>query len=64
MKPKPTITLPEGENVIDLVVAARKAMHKNGFKKLSDEMVQKAFNSDTYEEALQVIHNYVEVENG
>ncbi len=49
-------------NIFGLLGVATKALKKNGQKELADELTIKIFASSSYDEALQLIMEYCEVE--
>jgi hypothetical protein len=60
---KPTCVLSGvNGNVFNLVTHASKALKDAGLKGKSDEMIDRIFNTNSYEEALKVIGEYVEIE--
>lgn len=59
---KPTAKIVgENGNIFNVLGIARKALIGNGQKKEADEMKNKAFNAGGYDEALQIITEYVKV---
>lgn len=48
-------------NIFNIVGIVSKALQKNSQKKEASEMQNKVFESRSYEEALMVISNYVEI---
>ena len=52
----------ENGNIFNALGIAKQALIKNGQKKEANEMQNKAFNAGSYDEALQIIMKYVEVE--
>ena len=51
----------ENGNIFNLVGITVKALNKNGQREEAKEMSDKVFNSKSYEEALMIISNYVEI---
>ena len=62
-KIKPSCTLiGQDGNVFNLIGLASRALKRAGQSDKSQEMTKKAFASGSYDEALQIIMEYVEVE--
>lgn len=61
MKPKCKLIGEDG-NIFNLIGIASKVLKKNGLKNKASEMKDKAFQAQSYEEALSIIMEYVEVE--
>lgn len=61
MKPKCKLIGEDG-NIFNLIGIASKALKKNGLQDKASEMKDKAFQAQSYEEALSIIMEYVEVE--
>jgi hypothetical protein len=60
---KPTVTLiGEDGNIFNLVGIASKALKKAGQPDKASEMATKVFNSGSYDEALNIIGQYCEIE--
>jgi len=60
---KPTVNLINADgNIFNLIGIASKALKRAGMKSQAEELVTKAFNCQSYDEALRVIMDYVEVE--
>jgi len=60
---KPTVKLiGEDGNIFNILAKCMKALKDVGKKKEADEMIEKAFNSNSYEEALSIVMKYVEIE--
>lgn len=51
----------EDGNIFNLTSIASKALKKYGMKEQSKEMINKVFKAESYEEALMIIDEYVEV---
>lgn len=51
----------ENGNIFNLVGITVKALEKNGKREEAKEMSDKVFNSKSYEEALSIISDYVEI---
>lgn len=49
-------------NIYNLLALAQKALRENGFVEQSTEMRNKIFSCGSYDEALNVIQEYVDVE--
>ena len=49
-------------NVFALIGKASRALNKAGYSEQSKEMSKKIFNAGSYEEALTIIGEYVEIE--
>ena len=58
-KPKSPIIGADG-NIFNLVAIASKTLKASGFVNEAQEMSKKVFTSSSYEEALQIITEYVE----
>jgi hypothetical protein len=52
----------EDGNVFNLIGKASKCLKRAGLKEQAEEMTQKVFASGSYNEALQIIGEYVEIE--
>lgn len=61
MKPKCKLTGQDG-NIFNLIAIARKSLVKAGMSVQAKEMTEKVMSSGSYDEALRIIMNYVEVE--
>jgi len=61
MKPTAKIIGKNG-NIFNILGIAKKALVSIGLKKEAEEMKNKVFNAGGYDEALQIIMEYVEVE--
>ena len=61
MKPKAKL-IGENGNIFNLMALASRALKEAGMKEKADEMVEKITQSKSYDEALQVMMEYVEVE--
>lgn len=61
MKPKCELIGKNG-NVFNLVSIARRTLERNGQKKQGQEMFSKVMASGSYDEALSIIGQYVEIE--
>ena len=62
-KIKPSCTLiGQDGNVFNLISLASRALKRAGQSDKSQEMTKKVFASGSYDEALQIIMEYVEVE--
>ena len=48
-------------NIFNLVAIASRCLKKNGMEGRAAEMAHKVFNSKSYEEALAIINDYVEI---
>ena len=48
-------------NIFNLVEIAAKTLRKNGMKEEESEMTEKVFNSGSYEEAIGIIGEYVNI---
>ncbi len=48
-------------NIFNLVGIAAKTLRKNGMKEEASEMMEKVFGSSSYEEALGIIGEYVNI---
>lgn len=51
----------EDGNIFNLVGITSKALEKNGQRQESTEMKNKVFSSKSYEEALAIISDYVDI---
>ncbi len=51
----------EDGNIFHLVGIAAKTLRKNGMKEEASEMTEKVFKSGSYEEALGIIGDYVNI---
>src|SRR5690554_6196550 len=58
-KPKSPIIGADG-NIFNLVAIASKTLNTNGFVNEAQEMSKRVYTSSSYEEALQIITEYVE----
>lgn len=47
-------------NVFNLIAVASRALKDNGYDEMADQMSSKVMSSDSYEEALGIILDYVE----
>ena len=61
MKPKCQLVGHDG-NIFNLMGIASKALKEAGQKEKSDEMIKRITDSKSYDEALRIIMEYVEVE--
>lgn len=61
MKPKCKLTGADG-NIFNLIGLARKALREAGQRELGEEMTNRVYTSKSYDEALQIIMEYIEVE--
>ncbi|WP_353892913.1 hypothetical protein PRVXH_002303 [Proteinivorax hydrogeniformans] len=61
MKPKVKL-IGENGNIFNLIGIASRALKGVGMKKEAEEMVEKVILSTSYDEALRVLMEYVEVE--
>ena len=61
MKPKAKL-IGENGNIFNLMALASRALKEAGMKEKADEMVEKITQSKSYDEALQVMMEYVEDE--
>lgn len=61
MKPKCKLVGNDG-NIFNLMGIATKTLKEEGLREKSDEMVKRIMNSKSYDEALKIITEYVEVE--
>lgn len=60
---KPTCKLTNANgNVFNLIGIASNCLKKAGLKDEAKEMTEKCFNSSSYDEALSIISEYVDVE--
>ena len=59
MKPKVELLGADG-NIFNLMAIARRALIKHGMKEEAKEMIEKATNSGSYTEALNVLLQYVD----
>lgn len=60
---KPTIKLSgQDGNVFNLIGIASKALKSEGLRDEASKMTSKCFNAGSYDEAIQVIMEYCEVE--
>jgi hypothetical protein len=48
-------------NVFNLIGLASRTLKKAGLQEQADEMIGKCFNAESYDEALRIIMEYVEV---
>lgn len=49
-------------NVFNLIGIVRRALVDNGMEKEAKEMVERAYNSQSYAEVLSMFNEYVEIE--
>lgn len=61
MKPKCKLVGEDG-NIFNLMGIASRTLKEAGFKEKADEMIQRITKSKSYDEALGIIMEYVEVE--
>ena len=61
MKPKCKLTGADG-NIFNLMGLARKALREAGQRELGEEMTNRVYGAKSYDQALQIIMEYVEVE--
>ena len=61
MKPKCKLTGADG-NIFNLMGLARKALREEGQRELGEEMTNRVYGAESYDEAIQIIMEYVEVE--
>ena len=62
-KPKPTVKLTgENGNVFNLIGLTKKALVKAGLRDEGNEFVHKAYSAGSYNEVLNLIFEYCEVE--
>jgi hypothetical protein len=61
VKPKCKLVGKDG-NIFNLMGIASKALKEAGLKEKADEMVQRIMSSKSYDEALGIIMEYVDVE--
>lgn len=61
MKPKCKLVGKDG-NIFNLMGIASRTLKEAGFKEKADEMIQRITKSKSYDEALGIIMEYVEVE--
>ena len=61
MKPKCQLTGADG-NIFNLMGLARKALREAGQRELGEEMTNRVYGAKSYDQALQIIMEYVEVE--
>lgn len=59
-KPKAKMIGEDG-NVFNLIGIASRALKKEGLKEQAEEMKNRVFSSGSYDEALQIMMEYVEV---
>ena len=60
---KPTVKLiGQDGNVFNLIGIVSKALRKNGQANEAKEFVEKAMTSDSYDEVLELIGEYVDIE--
>lgn len=52
----------EDGNIFNLVGIASKALKRAGFADAAKEMTNKVFASESYDQALQIVMSYVEVD--
>lgn len=61
-KPKPEVTFTgENGNVFNLLAIARKALEREGLNNEAKEMFERVFKSKSYNDALAIMGEYVEV---
>ncbi|MBQ8999230.1 MAG: hypothetical protein IJ086_11165 [Clostridium sp.] len=48
-------------NIFNLVAIASRALERNGQREAASEMQDKVYNSSSYDEALMIISDYVEI---
>jgi hypothetical protein len=60
-KPKCKLIGEDG-NIYNLLGVARRILHKNNLQKQAIEMQERAFKAKSYEDALCIIMDYVDVE--
>ncbi len=59
---KPTVSLVgQDSNIFHLIGLASKALKKAGLHDKAKEMTSKVFDSESYDEAIRLIANYVEI---
>ena len=51
----------ENGNIFNLIGIANKVLRNNGMKVYADEMTDRCFNSGSYDEALNIIGEYVRI---
>lgn len=51
----------ENGNIFNLIGIANRVLRNNGMKVYADEMTDRCFNSDSYDEALNIIGEYVRI---
>lgn len=51
----------EDGNIFNLLVIASKELERNGQRDEAEEMSEKVFESNSYDEALMIISDYVEI---
>ena len=61
MKPKCKLTGADS-NIFNLIGIARKALREAGQREKGEEMTNRVYETKSYDEALQTIMEYVEVE--
>jgi len=59
-KPKVKLTGQDG-NVFNLIGVCRKVLQKNGMAKEATELVNRCFSAGSYEEALAIMGEYLDV---
>jgi hypothetical protein len=52
----------EDSNVFNLIGKVSRVLKMNGLKEQAEEMTERVFNSGSYDEALNIISEYVEIE--
>lgn len=60
MKPYVKLVGEDG-NVFSIIARVCRALRYEGFEDKADEFRDKATNADSYDEVLQLVHEYVEV---
>lgn len=61
MKPKCKLVGTDG-NIFNLIGLARKALREAGQRELGEEMTNRVYGAESYDEVLQIKMGYVEVE--
>jgi len=51
----------QDSNVFNLIGLASRTLEQSGLRNKANEMVEKTFKSSSYDEALQIISQYVEI---